>query len=124
MKKFVFILFAVTCLSSSFAQVNIEKFRKSGSEQGFSGYVQLSISSQTGNVDLTKTSFESRGDYIYNNMNTFLILRSNAGWKSSQRYSNSGLAHLRHICRLGESFQPEFFTQIEYSEELLMAFRG
>jgi hypothetical protein len=57
-------------------------------------------------------------------MNTFLIIRGNAGWKSGNRYANSGLAHLRHICWLGENLQPEVFTQFEYNKQRLMLFRG
>ncbi|MFC1725640.1 DUF481 domain-containing protein [candidate division KSB1 bacterium] len=124
MKKFAFLLLIFAFFFSSYAQVNIEKFRKTGTEDGFSGYVQMNVSSQSGNVELTMISFESRGDYIKNNMNTFIILRTNSGWKSGNRYANSGLAHLRHIFGLGENLQPEVFSQVEYNKQRLMLFRG
>lgn len=111
-------------ISVSNAQVNIEKFRKTEDLKGLSGNVEFNISSKTGNVDITDIELEGRADYYWENMNFFLIFRNGYGWESGEQYSNNGLLHLRHIFRLGKKIRPEIFTQVEYSKERLMNFRG
>lgn len=107
-----------------FAQVNIEKFRAAEDNAGFSGYIELDLSSRTGNVDITEINVENRNNYLWNNMNTLFVIRSNFGWEEGKRFSNEALTHLRHIFRIKTSFQPEFFAQIDYNKEILLSFRG
>ncbi|MFC1694137.1 DUF481 domain-containing protein [Candidatus Latescibacterota bacterium] len=106
------------------SQVNIEKFRESKDVHGFSEHIELDFSSRSGNVDITKLDFESYSNYLWESMNTFLVIRGDYGWQGGKQFSNEGLAHLRHIFRSGADFQPEIFAQIDYNKKRLLPFRG
>jgi len=120
MFKLIFILIII---SNSYAQVNIERFRKTEDSQGFSGYVQLNISSKIGNIEYTKINLKNHNDYIWSAMHTFLIVRGDFWWKKKEQYSNEALVHLRHVFRLGANIQPEIFFQIDYNKKRLLTFR-
>ena len=107
-----------------FAQVNIERFRAGEDSTGFSGYIEIELSSRTGNVDITEIDIENQNNYLWKDMNTLFVIRSNFGWEEGKRFSNEALTHLRHIFRIKTSFQPEFFAQIDYNKEILLSFRG
>jgi len=107
-----------------YSQVNIEKFRESAYEQGFSENVKLGLSSRTGNVDVNEINIESRSDYIWKEMNTFLVIRGDYGWQGGKQYSNEALAHLRHVFRIKAYIQPEVFTQTDYNKKRLLLFRA
>lgn len=107
-----------------YSQVNIEKFRKSTNKHGFSGNVGIDLSSRTGNVDVKEIIIESRSDYIWKEMNTFLVIRGDYGWQGGKQYSNEALAHLRHVFRIKAYIQPEIFTQIDYNKNRLLLFRA
>ncbi len=119
----VLILFIFFSLNIS-AQVNIEKFRASEDSTGFSGYIETELSSRTGNIDITLINIENRNTYLWKNMNTLFVIRSNFGWKEGKKFSNEALTHLRHIFRIKTNFQPEFFVQIDYNKKILLSFRG
>jgi len=110
-------------LDNIYAQVNIEKFREHSGQKGFSGYVEMDISSRTGNVEITKIDIEARCDYRRSSKNTFIITRGDYGWKGSEQFSNEALAHLRHIIILKGFYSPEFFTQVGYNKERMLSFR-
>jgi len=108
----------------SYSQVNIEKFRESTYERGFSGNVGIDLSSRTGNVDVKEVTIESRSDYIWKEMNTFLVVRGEYGWQGGKQYSNEGLIHLRHVFRIKAYIQPEVFAQTDYNKKRLLLFRA
>lgn len=123
---FVFIQFIMLLLYPSliFAQVNIEQFRKTLNKQGFSGNVALDISSRTGNVDVTELTIENRTDYLWKDMNTFIIARGDYGWEGGDQYSDEALVHVRHVFRLPSHLQPEVFAQVDYNKKRRLMFRG
>ena len=106
------------------AQVNIEKLRETKDAQGLSGYVELDISSKSGNVDITKIYLENRLNYMWEYMNAFFVVQGDFGWKDKERFSNEALAHLRHQFRVKTNLQPEFFIQVDYNKKRLLSFRG
>ena len=97
------------------AQVNIEKFRNTLYPKGFSGHVALDLSTRTGNVKVTEITIENRNDYIWKNINSFLIIRGDYGWQDGKQYSNEVLMHLRNVFRLKANWKPEIFAQIDYN---------
>ena len=119
--KIIILLFYPSYIS---AQVNIEKFRKELYPRGFSGYIELDLSSRTGNVDLTEITIENRNDYMWKDINSFLISRGDYGWQDGKQYSNEALIHLRNVFRVTSNWQPEVFAQIDYNKERLLSFRG
>ena len=105
------------------AQVNIEKFRSVERNKGPSGYVELDLSSRSGNVDITELSMSCRSDYTWETMNSFVIVKVDYGWSESKRFSDEALAHVRHVFRTDMILQPEVFLQIDYNKKRLLLYR-
>ncbi|MFC1528552.1 DUF481 domain-containing protein [Candidatus Latescibacterota bacterium] len=127
MRLFIFftstLLLCLVFISHVGAQVNIEKFRKAGDDERYSGYVELDFSSRTGNVDIKSIAIECRSNYRWRAMDTFMIVTGNYGWQGGKRYSNEALAHLRHVFRSGMLWQPEVFIQVDYNKKRLLSSR-
>lgn len=110
----VLIVFTTTHLQS---QVNIESLRKELDDTGFSGLVNLSLSIQTGSVDKQELSGNAQINYSQPSYYSLLIVEESLGWLDGNRFSNSGLAHLRFVYRTKSIFNPETFIQGNYNKE-------
>jgi hypothetical protein len=122
--------------SVAHAQVNIEKLRSSGVEDGLSGSAGLSTSLSTGNVqfaDLAATAhmeFKRDKNLIFWVMNgrfaakrtqSDLLAEPDVGlWDEEAHFSNLMLQHIRYNRSLGERAWWEVYTQYEYNEFLLL----
>lgn len=122
--KHVLLLIMLSMSDRVSAQINIEKYRAVSPDSGFSGNVEIELSSRTGNVEETTLTLENRADYIRDSMKTFLVAVGDYGWQGGERYSDEALAHIRHIFRLKENWQPELFAQIDYNKKRQLEFRG
>ena len=111
-------------IGSAEAQVNIEKMRKEGGEEGLSGAALFDLRVRSGNVDVWSINLKSQIDMIRQQRNFLLITRGELAWKDGERYSNEGLLHLRHGLRRGERVRPECFAQIDYNKARSLEFRG
>ena len=89
-----FLLLSLVFPTPAPAQVNIEKFRTTAKETGFSGFFELDLASRSGNVDITELTLDSRGDYSWETMSTFLIVRGDYGWAKGGRFSDEALGHV------------------------------
>ena len=121
LKRIILILTVLTCLiivnSSVIAQVNVEKFRKTGHDSGLAGYAKVSFSSRTGNVDVTEIDVEGSADFKWKKMNSFIIVQGEQGWKEDEQYSNEGLLHFRQIFDFKKAWQPETFMQTDFNKK-------
>ena len=120
---YVVIVCVILIASTGVAQVNIEKFRSVERNKGSSGYVELDLSSRSGNVDITELSMGCRSDYTWETMNSFVIVKGDYGWSESKRFSDEALAHMRHVFRTDMALQPEIFLQVEYNKKRLLLYR-
>lgn len=111
-------------IGSPEAQVNIEKMRKEGGEEGLSGAALFDLRVRSGNVDVWEFNLESQIGMIRRQRSFLLISRGELEWKDGERYSNEGLLHLRHVIRSRERFRPECFAQIDYNKARSLEFRG
>lgn len=125
MKNFLFLLFIPFIIVSTKlnAQVNTEKYRNENDTSGFSGFVQLNISAQTGNVDLQELDPTFRVDYKTQHTHSFAIILGEYGWKDQVAFSNQALLHLRHVHEISFPFEWEVFGQINYDKARLLLFR-
>lgn len=105
------------------AQVNTEKYRNENDTTGFSGFVQLNISAQTGNVDLQELDPTFRIDYKTQYTHSFAIILGEYGWKDQVAFSNQALFHIRHVHEISFPFEWEVFGQINYDKARLLLFR-
>ena len=103
--------------SGVYAQVNVEKFRKTGHDDGLAGYVKVSFSSRTGNVDVTEIDVEGSADFKWKKMNSFIIAQGEQGWKEEEQFSNEGLLHFRQIYEFKKAWQPETFIQTDFNKK-------
>ncbi len=125
MEKFVSkILFLLFVSSSMFAQVNIEKHRKTETDLGFSGLANISISAKTGNKDIQEIDLEGRIDYQAEKFYAFAVAQGEYGWQGGKEFSNQALLHLRYVHNLNKQIKLEVFTQIDYNKARLLLFRS
>ena len=75
-------------LHTACAQVNIEKFRDTTQDSGYSGIIELDVSHRTGNVELTTMEVESRLDHVRDTMQSFVIVRNDYGWQGGKQFSS------------------------------------
>jgi hypothetical protein len=105
------------------AQVNTETLRASEQEAGFSGGLGFDLAARTGNVEIVQVGVSGRLDYVGDRATTFLVGRSNVGWKGGDRFINEGLLAARLVLRRGAALRPETFTQVNHNESRLLTFR-
>ncbi|MCP4728420.1 MAG: DUF481 domain-containing protein [bacterium] len=117
MKASILILYFFFILSSAAsAQVNTEKMRVDKDLAGFSGRISMSISLQTGNVEVLDTGCGLRLQYDADRHRTFLVGDMKFARNRSEEFKNRGFAHLRYNYMFRKSIRGEFFTQYEYNE--------
>lgn len=120
---------SVICLSlyllpsAASCQVNIEKFRRKQPEKGYSGFLGLDVTHETGNVELTELEVDSRLDRRSDRSHSLLIVQSEYKWEGGRRFSNDGLAHARQVFTRRPLLQPEFFVQYNYDRERFLTYR-
>ncbi|MBN2413211.1 DUF481 domain-containing protein [candidate division KSB1 bacterium] len=121
MKRIIMLFLLLTGLliyhSDAVSQVNVEKFRKNGHEKGLTGYARISVSSRTGNVDVTEIDVEGSADFRWKRMDSFIIVQGDQGWKEDEQYSNEGLIHFRQIYEFKKAWQPETFIQTDFNKK-------
>lgn len=106
------------------AQVNIEKQRGGGTEGGFSTTAAADLSLRSGNTDLTEVAGEVRTDLVGGRAHGFLLGRGGVGWKDGERFSDSGLLHLRGGFPVRPALELETFAQIDYDGARKLDFRA
>jgi len=106
------------------AQVNIEKQRGDGAGAGLSTTASVDLSVRTGNTDLTEVTAEIRTDLVREGVSGFLLGRGGVGWKDGERFSDSGLLHLRAGLPVRAATALETFAQIDYDEARKLDFRA
>jgi hypothetical protein len=122
--------------SLALAQVNVEKVRSGGINEGFSGSAALSSAFSTGNIQLADIGLSAseaykRGDHtVFSVLNgRFAAKRTQADlkddpktglWDKDARFANAFMAHLRYNYALTEAVWLEVFAQYEFNEFLLL----
>ncbi len=103
-------------VSSASAQVNTEKMRVEKDQEGFSGRISISISLQTGNVEVFDSGGGFRLQYDASKQRTFLVGNMKFAKNRSREFKNMGFAHFRYNYQFTRSITGEFFAQYEYNE--------
>ncbi len=127
MRNFQIIMAAMLIAISSadgFGQVNIERQRRSLDSDGIAGEAAFSLMVNSGNSESVRGDAGS-GLVIKSGPNLgFAILAFSLGEKSSQRFINKGMGHLRYNYIWGERSSWELFFQTEYNEFTLLKNRS
>ena len=106
------------------AQVNIERLRRTPGGTGLSGSAGANLTARTGNVQLVLLALNGRLDYTRRHWLAFAGGNTDVGWQGGQRFSNSGLLHLRYNYLATPVLAGEVFAQIDYDKSRLLAFRA
>jgi hypothetical protein len=106
------------------AQVNTERLRLADDTAGLSGDARGDLTVRTGSVSLVLLGLGGRIDVATGRTLTFLVGSGNVGWQDGRRFSNEGLAHLRHSRAIGPSLRAEGFTQLDYNKSRKLDFRS
>ena len=134
MRWIVFLLWWLPSLAM--AQVNVEKLRSNGTEDGFSGSANLTTAFTYGNIQFAdfglsaNEEFKSKKHTAFWIMNTrFAAKRTQADleddpsvglWDKDARFANLMLQHIRYNFELSDALWLEVFIQYEYNEFLLL----
>jgi hypothetical protein len=111
-------------VSTTFAQVNIEKYNNLNSANGVISKISVYFNSKTGNTDIQEFGLDSRLSYMGEGLHTLMIGQGSLGWKDGKQYSNNALIHLRFLKEFQSIISPEVFTQIDYDKKRLLLFRS
>lgn len=120
MLKMTYISLLILLAVSIDAQVNTEKYRTPADLQGLAGYLELSGTVKTGNVDKTEAGLEGRLDWHVGEALTFFVFESDYEWVDGNRSSNEGLIHIRHVQKLSNNLRAEAFAQVNYDKKILI----
>lgn len=118
------LVLALLLPSSLAAQVDIESLRREGTPSGVSGSLGGALSLETGNVDKLEVDLEGRINWVRGSTSTVLLGEGGLGFLGGDRFSSSGLAHLRQTYLSTAPFAPEWYAQINYDRPLLLDFRA
>jgi hypothetical protein len=115
------LFFFCLCSSTSFAQVNVELYRRT---TGIRGNVGLHVGGASGNTDF----FTGGGaaNITYNKPDYAILLLGDGllGFRDGKSFSNQGLVHLRYTRTKPSRFQPETFSQTDYAHSRKLSFRA
>lgn len=105
-------------------QVNTERLRLDNDTSGLSGDARGDLVVRTGSVSLVLLGMGGRIDVATARTLTFLVGSGNVAWQDGRRFSNEGLAHLRHSRVLAPWIRAEAFTQVDYNKSRKLDFRS
>lgn len=110
-------------ISTTFAQVNIEKYNNLNTSVKSIKKVTFNFSAKTGNTDIQELGIDARLNYKGENYYSIIVGQGSYGWKNGTQYSNNALLHFRYLHELHKFYYPEFFSQINYDKSRLLQLR-
>jgi len=108
----------------SAAQVNTERLRRDDLPSGLSGSADGSITLHSGNVDFTLIELGGRLDHSGNGGTTFLVGRGDLGFQDGERFTRSGMVHLRQVRGADGRVAMEFFGQADHDRSRRLSLRA
>ena len=103
-----------------YGQVNIERQRRNIDSDGIAGEAALSLLVNSGNSESVRADNSAGLAGRAGRHLGFTILKFSLGEKSSERFINKGMAHLRYNYVWGARSSWELFLQTEYNEFTLL----
>ncbi len=119
MKFFISCLLLLLPSSSMLSQVNTEALMRS-TVLGFGMRIGMNIGFNAGNSTFFRWQLDTRSDYRTTNFYTFLVGNLERGIANEKTFVFRGFLHYRAIWQQHPFFQPEFFTQREFNEFILL----
>jgi hypothetical protein len=120
--RFVVSLLLIFSFTSSFSQVNTERYFQDYKSEGFMYSNSFGFNFATGNTNYFELSNRFRLDFNGPDQDYFAITEYTYRTANSRKSSNKGFLHLRTIRDLGDSrfLLVEGYTQIQFDEFLLL----
>jgi hypothetical protein len=115
---------ALACRAAGSAgQVNTERLRRDDLPPGLSGSLEGSVSLNRGNVDFTLVELGGRLDHSAGDAATFLVGRGDLGFQDGERFTRSGMVHLRRVQGTSGRVAMEFFGQMDHDRSRNLSLR-
>jgi len=114
--RFTLLLFILIQVSTSFAQVNTEKFRKYYDKEGFIYTLKTNFTYKSGNSEYGAINGLARIDYNGKKLDHFLVVDVEYKSSGTEKISNNGFIHLRSMWNFKPRTNLELFLQREYDE--------
>ncbi len=105
---------------SAESQVNIERRRWRGVEEGAVANLDFGFAMKRGNSDVTDLFSSGTVGYNADPHRAFLVGNIEYGSTAEEKFLNRSMAHLRYNLLLSGSFAAELFGQVEYDEFRLL----
>jgi hypothetical protein len=106
------------------AQVDIESLRREDAPAGVSGSLGGDLTLTTGNVEFVQVALNGRFNWVHGEATTLAIGEGGLGFLAGDRFSSSGLLHLRRTHWIADWIAPEWYAQINYDRPQLLDFRA
>ncbi len=119
MKRFIFCFLLSSLSLSARSQVNSEALMR-GTELGFGTRLGVNFGFNSGNSTFFRWQLDARSDYRIQHFYTFLVGNLERGTANDEIFLFRGFLHYRAIWQPDTLFQPEFFTQREFNDFILL----
>jgi hypothetical protein len=116
----VILLLAVLTASTTFGQVNTEKFRRHLKKDGFVFTAGLSFGYSGGNSDYVSAEATARIDYNGKQNNAFMVGNFDYKESNKEKVVSKGFLHLRGVRPVTPGIAIEGFLQQEFNKFLLL----
>lgn len=120
---FALLLFGLVPPLQAAAQINIESLRTDDPPPGISGTLGGDLDVKTGNTDFVQLGLSSRINWVRGRTTTLLIGDGGLGFQGGNRFSSSGLLHLRRTDWLYDRVGAEAYGQLNYDRQQRLSFR-
>lgn len=107
-----------------FAIVNMDGLHFKDNEKTFSSDFELNLSGSTGNSENSTTAANGQFSWKKERSINLAILGYQYGEVNHIENTNKSFVHLRHIHNINDSYDAEFFTQLEQNNFTRLEYRG
>lgn len=124
MKQVLPLLLALVFSQSAYAIVNMESLHTGTPKEGFSGKVELALSSTSGNTEKKDYALGSRLQWHKEKITDYLLLRGAYGESAGVKTTEKSFLHARHIYQYWPRLAAEGYVQAEQDTFARLEFRG
>lgn len=110
--------------ADAFAIVNMDGLHFKDSDKTFSSDFELNLSGSTGNSENSTAAANGQFSWKKEKSINLAILGYQYGEVNQIENTNKSFIHLRHIHNINDSYDAEFFTQIEQNNFTRLEYRG
>lgn len=124
MKQILPLILTLVFSQTANAIVSMESLHTGSPKEGFSGKVELSLSSTSGNTDKKDYALGSRLQWHKDKITDYLLLSGDYGESGGVKTTENSFLHARHIYQFWPRLAAEGYIQAEQDTFARLEFRG